>query len=165
MSSLVLRHTRHSRLNYLNLYSRRKYIDAVVKSPGELLFYSILKHKNPTLSLPLLFAHPFFFASSYWLSFGTVIVGYYSCYSSKRAPSWWHSEPRTITNNLYITEDLLACQNSNHRAPAEQFAGMITRTRGKKTSINRADFICRRRCRKDRISLEGIGLYSKDGNC
>lgn len=33
-----------------------------------------------------------------------------------------HSRPRAITNNLYITNDLSACQNSDHRGRAEQFA-------------------------------------------
>lgn len=69
-----------------------KYIDAVVKSPRELLFYSILKHKNspflPSFLPPSALCASIFFRVELPAFFGTVIVGYYSCYLSKRAPSW-----------------------------------------------------------------------------
>lgn len=85
--SLVLRHARHSRLNYSNLYSHRR-IHSSRKISKRLLFYSILKHKNPSPFRSLLFARPFFFCVKLLAFFGTVIVGYYSYCSSKRAPSW-----------------------------------------------------------------------------
>jgi len=91
------------------------------KSSEEPLFHlpSILKYKNPLLSL--LFS-PFFQAKL--LTFlVTVITCYYSAVraASETDAAAGHFGSRAITNNLY-TDDLLACQNSDHRARTEQFA-------------------------------------------
>lgn len=53
-----------------------------------------------------------------------VIASYYSAVRAvvKTDAIAGHSGLRAITNNLYITDDLSACQNSDHRAQAEQFA-------------------------------------------
>lgn len=168
--SVVLRHTRHSRLNYPNLYSYQRIHRRSRKiSKREPLFYSILKHKNPPFSSSVLRVSIFFSREATgFLRYGHRRL-LFPLFAQRRngGAIVGHSEPQTITNNLYITEDLLACQNSNHRARAEQFAGMITVREAKRrwTSINRADFICRRRCRKDRVPFEGMGVYSEGRNC
>jgi len=62
-----------------------------------------------------------------------------------------HSEPRAITNNLYITGDLSACQNSsqNRLRPEQSARTDDNAAKRRRPPINRARFICRRRCRKD----------------
>lgn len=89
--SVVLRHTRHSRLNYPNLYSYQRIHRRSRKiSKREPLFYSILKHKNPPFSSSVLRVS-IFFRAKLLAFFGTVIVGYYSRYSRSvetGAPSW-----------------------------------------------------------------------------
>lgn len=93
--SLVLRHARHSRLNYPNLYSHRRIHSSRKISKRH---YSFILSWNIKIPLPSalcsLRVHFFCFRVKPLAFFSTVIVGYYSYYLSKRAPSWGHSELR-----------------------------------------------------------------------
>lgn len=121
----MLRHCRHSFqfiVSIIPIYIHtNEYVVAVVKSSRELPFHlpSILKYKNPLLSL--LFSS--FFQAKLLTFFVTVIACCYFavCAASETDATAGHFGSRAITNNLY-TDDLLACQNSDHRARAEQFA-------------------------------------------
>lgn len=80
-----------------------------------------------------------------------------------------HSGPRVITNNLYITDDLSACQNSDHRVRAEQFAHRNDNPHAGQKDGGRL-LIVRILSAADVAGKTGFlgenhGIYPKDGNC